>query len=133
MPVLVRSLVEGDWRSIIEADNEGSSLDCLEGCLVGWIRLDKSLAHVGPVVTILRGQDTDSWALLGTLVDPSELLLELGACQLFSSDFVWELEKLILPDDEDVRVLLVVVFLWVVGWLCRNTAAVMRRWSVRLS
>jgi hypothetical protein len=109
VPVLASALVESDGCCIVETDNERGGLNLLEGSFIGRVGLDQTFARVGPVVTVLRGQDTDGRALLSGCVDSAELLLELSNIKLTAVDLVWKLVERVLADDQDVGVLLVVV------------------------
>lgn len=82
------------------------------------------LASICPGITVLRGQHTNWCALFRLLVDLSELRLKLGCVQLFAIDLMVDLEELVLADDHDIRMLLVTVLGWVIGWFGGNSGAV---------
>ncbi|KAF1738016.1 Adenylyl cyclase-associated protein [Beauveria bassiana] len=124
VPVGMGTLLEGDGRGVIETDDKGGCLNGLETSLVLGAGVEENGARIGPDVAVLRGQSTDRWNILSSLVDAAELLLKLGGVKLLAVDLVEDLEELVLADDDNVLVGVGRVLLRVVGRLSGDTGAV---------
>ena len=124
VPVLACAFVERDGSRVVEADEEGAGFEGVEDGFVARRSGEEMFAGIGPGVTVLRGEEADRRRLFGVGVDATELLLEFGGVELLATVLVVDFEELVLADDDDVRVLLVVVFHRVVGGLGGNAAGV---------
>lgn len=124
VPVLVSTLLEGDRRGIIKADDEGGGLYGLESRLVLGAGVEEHLASVCPDIAVLGSQNTDSGDPLCELVDAPELGLELRGVKLLAADLVRDLEELVLADGDNVLVFVGSVLDGVVLGVCSDTASV---------
>lgn len=124
VPVLMGALFECDWGGIVEADYERGRFDSLERSCVRGVGSDQGLARFGPDVTVLSREDPNSRRLFSLVVNPSELLLQFRSIQLLTVDLVHDLEELILADNNNVLMLIVIVFYRIIFWLSRYTASI---------
>ena len=124
VPVLVGALFESDRGRIVKANNEGGSLDCLEGGRVGGIGGEEGFTGRGPDVAVLRGESANSGRFFGDGIDSAELGFEFGSVELLTVDFVRDFEELIFADDDNIGMILMGVFDGVVARRGRYTARI---------
>lgn len=74
VPVLMGTLLKGNWGGVVKADDKRGGLDGFDG---GGVDVGCGLeagVHFGPDVAVLRGERADRGGLVGLLVDALELL-----------------------------------------------------------
>jgi hypothetical protein len=105
VPVLACALFQCDRGRIVEADDEGGGFDGFDCAGVDFGGSFELGIHVSPDIAVLRRKEADRSRLLGVFVNAVELELELGGVELLAVDLVRHFPELVLPYDDNMRVL----------------------------
>lgn len=124
VPVLVGSLFQGHRGGIIKTHDERRSLDGFGRRRVSRVSGEECRASRCPNITVLRRESANGRRDLGPFINVTKLLLEFGSVELLTAHVVHHLEKLVLSHDNDVLVVLMMVFDREIRRTSRNTTGV---------